>query len=500
METYVLEEIGLVGHTINNDTVIDTMLDTVIDPTKNPTSFEKVAGKEFEYTINTTVYTIEEEIGSGSYGKVFRVTKDGIKYALKQQEYGGDKDELKNMLKESILQFILYKNSATSFPQIFQITWSRKYFYIIMELLDPNEGTILNKLEKYRGKESHKKDQYMLHSCNITKKIATILESLKASLEFSHGDLNQGNIYLKNDNSVKLLDFGFSNIKLGTNRITTNDLNKNYKPGKDLTILARNLLYNIDENYVYAEKDAKDIFEFLSTIVNPHNEFFYKTRDFFQSLDDKENNDTGNPDNVLAKLNMDCEIKLENTPLGSPITATPATGTPANSPRGSAGGARHTKRKFPSKRPVRNTHKRPVQTTHKIQVQNTQKLSSRPRLTPLMDEGIKLSKSPVELIHDKKSRYNPESLKKILESSSIPHIQKNASQIATLYLNEKEKSLTLDLFKILLYYDGDEFDTFCKEYKSLKTLAQKQMYLYGTDLVHSTYIHWNTKDTGIKIK
>jgi tRNA A-37 threonylcarbamoyl transferase component Bud32 len=480
METYVLEEIGLVGHTINNDTVIDTMLDNIIGA--NPTSYKKV--EEFKYAINKNEYTIESEIGSGSYGKVFQIMKDGTKYALKEQEYGGDRDELKNMIKESILQFILYKNSATSFPQIFQIAWSRKYFFIIMELLDPNEGTILNNLDEYRGKESHKKDQYMLHSCNITKKIATILESLKASLEFSHGDLNQGNIYLKNDKSVKLLDFGFSNIKLGKNRITTNDLSKNYRPGKDLTILARNLLYNVDENYEYAEKDAKDIFNFLtSIIVEPYNEFFYKTRELYESLDTTLNNDVGNPDNVLANLNMDCEIKLENTPLGSPITGTPATGSPANSPRGSAGGARTKRRKNPSRRLARKT----------------QKLSSRLRPSSLMDEGIKITKSSVELIHDKKSRYNPESLEKILKTSTIPHIQSNASKIATQYLKEKEKSLTLDLFKILLYYDGEHFDTFCKEYSELKTLSQKQKYLYGTDLSNTTYIHWNTKDTGIKV-
>jgi hypothetical protein len=116
-----------------------------------------------------------------------------------------------------------------------------------------------------------------------------------------------------------------------------------------------------------------------------------------------------------------------------------------------------------------------------------------------MDEAFEMLKGPVELIHDKKSSFNPESLEKILKTSSVKHIQKHASKIATLYLKEKEDSLDLDLFKILLYYDGEHFDTFSKEYSELKTLSQKQMYLYGTDLVNSTYIHWNTKDTGIKV-
>ena len=107
-------------------------------------------------------------------------------------------------------------------------------------------------------------------------------------------------------------------------------------------------------------------------------------------------------------------------------------------------------------------------------------------------------KSPIDLIHEKK--LEPEALTKILESSSVKHIQTNASIIANLYLNEKEKIVALDLFKKLLYYHKEDFTNYCKDYSSLKTLEGKMMFLYGTTLLNKTYIHWNAVDTGIKVE
>ena len=71
---YNLEEIGLTGHTINNDSVIDTMLDTIIGAA-NPTSFKTVImrhRKLITCNVNNRIdYYILATIGAGTYGTVY---------------------------------------------------------------------------------------------------------------------------------------------------------------------------------------------------------------------------------------------------------------------------------------------------------------------------------------------------------------------------------------------------------------------------------------------
>ena len=151
METYVLEEIGLVGHTINNDTVIDTMLDNIIGA--NPTKFVTTIMRDRKLitcNVNEKVdYYILGTIGAGAYGKIYLLQNKITKYVLKAQKYDStdaakQTQTLKTMLKEAIIHFILYKNNSTNFPQIFQIALTDTHFYIVMEYLDPDRGSILN--------------------------------------------------------------------------------------------------------------------------------------------------------------------------------------------------------------------------------------------------------------------------------------------------------------------------------------------------------------------
>jgi tRNA A-37 threonylcarbamoyl transferase component Bud32 len=461
------------------------MLTTIIEA-ENSTEFEANIGpwlinKKRYDPVKTSVGITP--IGTGSYGDVYHIRRIEINYALKEQYYDRDTNKLKNMLKEAILQYILYKNSETSFPKIFEVAWTDEYFYILMEYLDPSEGTILNKLPDYSTVESQKTDAYMLYSCEIATKIARILKPLQESLKFSHGDLNKGNLYVKKDNSVKLLDFGFSSIKLGENTIVTSTFNTNYKSGKDLTIFIRTVLYHIGKNRIAYSEPAKSIYNTFSNIIAPYSHAILTDTSKFYSKLDNDDNELAKPDKILEDLNNCSEnipFSAISTPADSPAKAISTASVNQNSSRTSVGGTR-TRRLIARRRASRK----------KISI----KLSGQRSI----NKGIKMSKSPVDLIHDKKSRFNSKSLEKILKTSSLDHIKNNASKIATLYLNEKEYSLDLDLFKILLYYDGENFDTYANEYSELKTLPQKQMYLYGTDFVRSTYIHWNTKDTGIKI-
>ena len=465
--TYNLEEIGLKGVKLYETMDIDELIENLI--ASNPTTVEIEEIHNKNVTKLTSIihlnesfeYEIVKVIGTGSYGCVFLSMNDNNKYAIKEQDYKSNKDTLINILKESIVHYILYTNSPANFPKINQIAWNDDNFYIVMEYLDQAKGVIFDKV--YRTILQQKTDAYMEESCRIATTVAKILEPLQKSLEFTHGDLNKGNIYLANDGHIKLLDFGFSAIKFGGERIITSDYNKNYTIGKDLTILSRTLIYNV-VNYTYTDVYPQYVLEFFKAVIRMYIKWIDNSGDFYIKIDDSVNNKAGNPENIITKLGT---CKPPTTTLGGGRTKVPT--------------ARRRIRTLRVSRP---------------QKANTKKLKSRrfttSRIIDIMQE------SPEDLIHKNKSKLTVAKLTKVLSSSSLENVKKHASEIAKVYLTEKNDLLSLDLLKTLLYYDDDSLETYCKEYSNLKTLAERLRYVYGTDLPkQSPYIHWNTKDTGI---
>jgi tRNA A-37 threonylcarbamoyl transferase component Bud32 len=309
---YDLGKIGLTGYKINKYTNIDIVIKTIIKNNSTTIDFENIHGRPLICHINNKFeYDITLQLGSGTYGTVFCIETNRVKYALKEQNYGKNKTALGQMLKEAIVHFILceQKDASSHFPKIIQIAWNPTNFFIVMEYLDLfNGGETLNNI--FENKEYRNSPKYMKDACEVATKIALIIQPLQDSLKFSHGDLNFGNIYLASNKTIKLLDFGFSSVELGGKQIITNVLNKNYKPGKDLSIYTYSVLYKIDKpDYEISNPDEFKIYSYFKTILPVLN---YHTTIFYEDLDNNPNNESANPATVLENLG-DCSPIVTTT-------------------------------------------------------------------------------------------------------------------------------------------------------------------------------------------
>ena len=459
---YDLAELGL-NFKINIDTTnaeIDDIPKTFsAGQGKNPKIFD-VFGDNKTYRINKIHFTIKNEIASGNYGKIYEAMSiTNEECVMKEQRYHKD-SELVSILKEIIIQFILNKLNPDIFPKIYGIAWDKSYSYILMERVK-NGKTFGN---RYRTEQEE--DEYMFDLCNIIKRLANILEPLQESIKFTHGDINTGNIFIMDNGDIKLIDFGFSSINLGKEAIITNtEYNKNYNKGKDITIFTYCTTFFLEpdtEYYIHVEpkfillnlkKIADDTY--LGYINDDIGEIYIE-------LDDNDNLN-GHPNKVLEILG-DCKTLY---------------GGRQRSPRSSA---RHISKK--SAKSAKSTKSR----------SSTKKVNRKNSSVKTMLHTLKQDYNPENEIH--RNNLTVSALTSLLENSYVHHIKKNARKIANLYKNEVEKSLALDLFKIMLFYKNDNFDNFISEYEKKETLLEKQMYLYGTDPSlrgdKFMYVHWNT--------
>lgn len=480
---YNLNHIGLkiygdrniVTNKINNAAIVNILNEIEIKP--------EISSNANIFKINNIEFTIGPKIGSGKYGNIFTATdkNNSTKYILKQQCYNADKMEgtryneerkkannigLTNIIREAIIQFVLFRTNPEICPEIYGIAWNHTHCYILMKLLE-NGTTVHN---KYRGQETT--DSYINDMCDILKKVATSLNSL-SEIKFVHGDLHLNNIYLMDDGQIKLIDFGFS-------RIFNIDLeqfhNKNYRKSKDLIYLGRCISWFIKKNTEYYESDkSKNILKIIKKIVGEENMYYTNSniRDILNNLDmyDTYEYPTTNryPDKVLEILG-DCNSEHVEMRGGRAVVAHPEVTLFRSNKSG-------TKNKSNARN---NTRK------------NTRNNSW---LNPMI-ESLKKIYNPENEIHEYRNKFTIPALTTLLQKSYVPHIQTNAKIIATKYLNEKNAQLALDFFKIMLFYNNDNFDMLISNYNKQKSLLDKQLYLYGTDPSlrgdNFMHIHWNT--------
>jgi hypothetical protein len=468
---YDLAELGL-NFKINVDTTnanIDSIPKTFsAGQDKNPKIID-VFGDKKTYRINKIHFLINYEIASGNYGKIYAATRiTNERCVMKKQRYYGD-SELVSILKEIIIQFILNKLNPDIFPKVYGIAWDKSYSYILMERVI-NGNTVGN---EYRNEQEE--DQYMFDLCKIIKRLANILEPLQETIKFTHGDLNTGNIFIMKNGDIKLIDFGFSSINLGKEAIITNtDYNTHYNKGKDITIFTYCTTFFLEpdtEYYIHVEpkfillnlkKIADD--KYLSYVNDNIGEIYTEL--------DNDDNLNGHPKKVLEILS-DCKTLYVK---------------PSSSSRsGSSGG-----RQMHIRSSARYTSKKSAKST-KVR-SSTKKVNRKLSSGKTMIESLKENYNPENEIH--KNNLTVKALTSLLENSYVNHIKKNAKKIANLYKNEVEKSLSLDLFKIMLFYKNNNFDKFISEYEKKTNLLEKQMYLYGTDPSlrgdNFMYVHWDT--------
>jgi serine/threonine protein kinase len=177
------------------------------------------------------VYKLEKQIGKGSFGKVFKVTKksNGNIYACKIENNDSGKERLPNEYK-------IYKRFAIKkldcVPEINTYFTTSKYNILIMELLGKSLDRVLN---DYGGK---------LDLGTAMKIGINIISHMKKihSVGIIHRDIKPNNfMFGSNENNSKLyvMDFGLSK------RWFHNDKHIEYRDGRDLIGTARYASVNI---------------------------------------------------------------------------------------------------------------------------------------------------------------------------------------------------------------------------------------------------------------
>lgn len=449
------------GLTISKTTSSDTLERQILRFAKSMTPVIKT---ETDVTINGKTYTIELELGKGGYGSVYKVKHEDTYYALKMQKFYVDEsantdeydDMLYDMFNEAIVNYILQTLDPDSIMHIYAFGLDDEYSYMIIEYVD---GLTMNET-LHRGFISFDSSMYQI--CSYLKNVAEILNMLQDPLGFTHGDLHSENIMiLSGSNKIKLIDFGFSRINFHNCHIICNTYNTKAHKGKDISILLYDLLsrYKIEN---FSSENAKSLFTKYRNILTDTN-FHVKNTDILYAKLNRDDNLKANPENVLADLN-DCE-EAKNVP---------ATGGSRK-----IGGFRRNNSRIASRRPNRPS-----------------KNTSRKLKTPSI-ESLRTEISPEDIIHKYCSKYSVATLQDVLLQSHVDHIKKYSSLIAELYLGEKNKSLQLDLFKTLLFFDSSfkpgAFENFCDNYKKAKP-NERLFMIYGNDrsLKKNHYkIHWN---------
>jgi len=143
-------------------------------------------------------YHIVEVIGSGSWSKVFRAidTDTGMEVAIKRVERINTNSDFVDM-EVSIMK----KSSHMSIPKLYNTIEDEKYYYIVMELIIGE--TIANRVAKDGKLNESLARTYFVQ-------IISVLTYLHEECGVSHGDIKAENFLVRDDDSVAILDFGFS--------------------------------------------------------------------------------------------------------------------------------------------------------------------------------------------------------------------------------------------------------------------------------------------------
>lgn len=174
----------------------------------------------------TDLYYVKEEIGQGSYGKVFKVKNKstGETRACKQLPIKHIQNYEKFMLEINILS----KMDHPSIIKLFEVFEDKRYVYLVMEACEGGElfDKIIDKLQNdtiFTEREAAKLFKQV---------ISAVCYCHKEGI--CHRDLKPENLLLlnkKDDSPIKVIDFGLSNIfkdKTGTETKMTSKVGTAY--------------------------------------------------------------------------------------------------------------------------------------------------------------------------------------------------------------------------------------------------------------------------------
>ena len=212
--------------------------------------------------MNGETYRRGTLLGSGSYGKVYKCSKNSCSeaYALKMIEL----TDIEAFLKEVIIQILLMKMSENdqSGPHVPRIIcvgldWDNSRAYIISELM---EDTVQNLILTNTPSQKEIDVPFVLNQ------VAYMLDFFGKTLKFNHRDLKADNIMYVRKNGqidIKLIDFGFSCLTWGSLHISTESypfVSPCYKEGRDL----QQLIYYL---YIGGFKLSDKMYDWLENLM-----------------------------------------------------------------------------------------------------------------------------------------------------------------------------------------------------------------------------------------
>ena len=169
-------------------------------------------------------YKIIDVIGSGSFGKVFKILdKDSNKiYALKRIDLNNNqfKENLKSIQTETQILKSIKSEHIVQFHEYFKEGDS---FYIVMEFCENKDlRSFIN---------NYKKNNKLIHESVIKVITVELCLGIKEihSKNIIHRDLKPENIFISDDFKIKIGDFGISKILDGTDYARWNRLCPNFR-------------------------------------------------------------------------------------------------------------------------------------------------------------------------------------------------------------------------------------------------------------------------------
>jgi tRNA A-37 threonylcarbamoyl transferase component Bud32 len=178
---------------------------------------DKVEEKLNEDEISLDIITVQEKIGEGSFGNVFRGELCGKEVALKQlkiskslnepdkeraiRKFNNEVEILKNLRHPNIVSFL----GVCPVPPSIEERASDDFFCIVTELC-PNAS-----LMEYLKKKKKKLSWYRY--LQIADDVVSGLKYLHHK-NIIHRDLKPSNLLLTQSNRVKIADFGLAHMKL----------------------------------------------------------------------------------------------------------------------------------------------------------------------------------------------------------------------------------------------------------------------------------------------
>jgi hypothetical protein len=180
-----------------------------------------------------SVYIVRNHLGSGTYGIAAEVEEEatGRRYCLKRQD---TEDDILPAIKEAIVHYTLYSKTidpATGespyVPGFYKMGIHGNIVYYLVEMMVDN---LKNAIDS--SPNLSEQGQRILYFYN---QIVPKLSNLFDMCQYNHGDFKTDNVMYTEAGIYKLIDFGFSRLRIAGRVLETSGFNTFSQESRDLT-------------------------------------------------------------------------------------------------------------------------------------------------------------------------------------------------------------------------------------------------------------------------